>query len=153
MNCDSIVYGRPRKASLLECSRVSLAYGRETVLYHVTLCIDEADFVWVIGPNGCGKSTLIKILSVVLSPRKGTVSICGRDMAGLTRRRAAKQPAVVAQEETADFGFTIQEEIILGRAPHHGGLHFENRADRNPVTGAPRMTPVGRLDNLDGRRI
>jgi iron complex transport system ATP-binding protein len=145
MKCDSTINGRPRKAALLECNHVRFAYGRDMVLDDVTLGINEANFMGVIGPNGCGKSTLIKILSGLLSPQEGEVSMDGRDMSGLTRRHVARQLAVVAQEETTDFGFTVREEIMLGRAPHHGGLHFENHADRNIVEEVMTMTRVSHL--------
>ncbi|MFH1113867.1 MAG: ABC transporter ATP-binding protein [Pseudomonadota bacterium] len=140
-----MVHERPRKAPLLQCSSVSFGYGKNMVLSDVSLCIEEGDFIGVIGPNGCGKSTLIKILSGVLRPGEGAVSMGGGNMAGLTRRRIAGHLAVVAQEETTDFGFTVREEILLGRAPHHGGLHFENRADRNVVEKVMTMSGVSHL--------
>lgn len=150
MKCDSTINGRPRNAALLECSHVRFAYGRDLVLDDVTLCINESDFVGIIGPNGCGKSTLMRILSGLLKPMEGAVSLAGRDIAGLTRRHVAQQLAVVAQEETTDFGFTVREEIMLGRAPHHGGLHFESHADRRVVE---EVMAVTRVSHLADRRM
>ncbi len=145
MKCDSSINNKHRKAKLLECNHVRFSYGREMVLDDVTLCIDDADFLGIIGPNGSGKSTLLKILSGLLRPQEGSVTVNGMDIAGLSRRHVARQLAVVAQEETTDFGFTVREEIMLGRAPHHGGLHFGSRVDRHVVEDVMTMTRVSHL--------
>jgi iron complex transport system ATP-binding protein len=118
------------KAPLLQCTDVEFSYGDLQVLDGISLTVDEGDFLGVIGPNGSGKSTLIKILSAVCRPSAGTVTLDGKDMAAYSRRRVAGHLAVVAQEESPDFGFSAWEEVMLGRFPHHGGLHFDNESDR-----------------------
>jgi iron complex transport system ATP-binding protein len=120
------------------------------VLDGVSLSLPEGGFVGVIGPNGSGKSTLIRILSAGLTPLEGTVLLGGKDIAALTRRRTARDLAVVAQEERPDFGFSVWEEVMLGRSPHHRGLHFENRSDRTIVEHALEKTGIA---HLAGRRI
>jgi iron complex transport system ATP-binding protein len=150
MKCDSTVAGRPKKPALLDCRNVHFAYDSRSVLNGVSLSMDEADLVGIIGPNGSGKSTLVKTLAGLLRPVEGVVSINGSDMAGLSRRHVARELAVVAQEEASDFGFTVWEEIMLGRAPHHGGLHFETRSDRSIVEKAMVMT---RVTHLADRRV
>ena len=138
------------KDDLLECREVLFRYNGLTVLNGVSLVVSPEDFVGVIGPNGAGKSTLIKIMSGLIRPLQGRVTFNGRDLASLSRRDVAKKLAVVAQEETSEFGFTVKEEVMLGRAPHHGGLYFENRSDRTIVEAAMEKTRVAHLSN---RRI
>ena len=155
MNCDATAKQRPVNATLLECREVRFAYSGRIVLDGVSLRIHDADALGVIGPNGSGKSTLIKLLSGLLPPMEGMVTLNGVDLASLSRNRVAREVAVVAQEEITDFGFTVWEEIMLGRAPHHRGLHFEDSADRSVVERVMAMTGVEHLahrimDSLSG---
>jgi len=138
------------KNALLECSDVGFVYGARAVLHGISLGIGKGDFVGVIGPNGAGKSTLIKVLSGVLRPSEGVVTLMGADMRSLSQKKVAAQVAVVQQEEAPDFGFTVTEEVMMGRAPHHGGLYFEGPLDRTIVQEAMDKT---RATHLAERRI
>jgi iron complex transport system ATP-binding protein len=138
------------KSALLECRDVSFGYGARTVLQGMSFGIGDGDFVGVIGPNGAGKTTLTKVLSGLLRPSEGVVALMGADMKSLSKREVAAQVAVVQQEETPDFGFTVTEEVMMGRAPHHGGLYFEGRSDRVIVQEAMDKT---RVTHLAERRI
>jgi iron complex transport system ATP-binding protein len=138
------------KSVLVECRDVSFGYGARTVLQGISFSIREGDFVGVIGPNGAGKSTLTKVLSGLLRPSEGVVTLMGADMRSLSKRKVAAQLAVVQQEEAPDFGFTVTEEVMMGRAPHHGGLYFEGPSDRVIVQESMDKTGV---THLADRRI
>jgi iron complex transport system ATP-binding protein len=141
--------------ALLECRNLSFRYPGRTVLDRISLTIRENDFVGVIGPNGAGKSTLIKVLSGLIRPSEGVVDLEGVDIRSLSRKAVASEIAVVQQEEAPDFGFMVTEQVMMGRAPHHGGLHFETVSDRVIVEEALRKTGVAhladrRIDELSG---
>ncbi|MFM8791570.1 MAG: cell division ATP-binding protein FtsE [Solirubrobacterales bacterium] len=73
---------------MIELRDVSKVYaGGHLALDHVSLAIDRGDFVFLVGPTGCGKSTLIKLLIRELLPTEGTVSIAGRDIGGLPEKK------------------------------------------------------------------
>jgi iron complex transport system ATP-binding protein len=112
--------------------------------------MSEGDLVGIIGPNGAGKTTLIKLLSRLLKPDQGTVTLNGTDIKSFSRQRIARELAVVSQEERPDFGFTVREEVMLGRAPHHGGLHFDSETDQVVVQTAMEKT---RVDSLAERNL
>jgi iron complex transport system ATP-binding protein len=112
------------------------------VLEGVSLTVGEGACVGVIGPNGSGKSTLMRVLSGVLNPRSGRVVFQGKDMAELSRKDVARQLAVVAQEEVSELGLTVRQEVMQGRAPHHGGLYFETQQDWSVVERAMEKTGV-----------
>jgi len=133
------------KNTILECKDVSVTYGRRTVLRGISLAIEESDFVGVIGSNGAGKSTLTKVLNGLLRPSQGAVTLMGTDMSSFSKREVALQLAVVQQEEAPDFSFTVTEEVMMGRAPHHGGLYFERPSDRAVVQEAMERTSVTHL--------
>jgi len=80
----------PRKGGMpiIELRDVSKVYaGGHLALDRVSLAIDRGDFVFLVGPTGCGKSTLIKLLIRELLPTEGTVSIAGRDIGGLPEKK------------------------------------------------------------------
>lgn len=133
------------KAPLLEAMHVGFSYGDHEVLADIQLAIREGDFIGIIGPNGAGKSTLIRILAGFLKPSRGAVRLNGRAMASLSKKAIARNLAVVAQVEPTDFGFSVEEEVMLGRAPHHAGLYFETQADRRIVERAMSETGVRSL--------
>jgi iron complex transport system ATP-binding protein len=130
---------------LLECRNVRFSYERRPVLEGVSLSLWEGGFVGIIGPNGSGKSTLVKILSASLTPPDGMVLLEGKNTSSLTRKYMARVLAVAAQEESSDFGFSVWEEVMLGRSPHHRGLHFENRQDRIVTERALEKTGIAHL--------
>lgn len=139
-----------KENSLLDCDQITFAYREHTVLDGVGFSMDEGDLVGVIGPNGSGKSTLIKVLSGILKPQRGTVRLEGKDLSRLSRRSVAKQLAFVAQEEQTEFGFGVAEEVMLGRFPHHGGLHFEDETD---WAVAQRVMEQTRVEDLAHRSM
>ena len=80
----------PRKggAPIIELDEVSKVYpGGHLALDRVSLAIDRGDFVFLVGPTGCGKSTLIKLLIRELMPTEGSVSIAGRDLGSLSEKK------------------------------------------------------------------
>jgi iron complex transport system ATP-binding protein len=141
--------------SLLTCESASFRYRDAPILKGVSIAVSEGAFLGVIGPNGVGKSTLIRVLTGTLLPERGRVLLYGKPLTAFTRRAIARKLAVVSQTETSDFGFTVWEEVMLGRSPHHGGIHYENREDRAIVEMALEKTQVAhlaarRLDTLSG---
>jgi len=131
--------------ALLECRDIRFSYGAKAILDGISITVSEGSLVGVIGANGSGKSTLIRLLSGVLKPARGSVRLEGSDMATLSRRSVAQVIAVVAQEEAGDFGFSVREEVLLGRSPHYKGLHFDGPCDLSIAERAMEKTGVGHL--------
>jgi iron complex transport system ATP-binding protein len=113
----------------LEADGVSFAYGARPVLTDVTLAVAPGELVGVIGPNGGGKTTLVRLLSGVLAPQAGAVRLGGRPLAGRRRREVARRLAVVPQDPTVEFPFTALEVVLMGRAPHLRPLGFPGARD------------------------
>ena len=85
----------------LEASNLSLGYGQHPVVHGVDVGIPPGQFTAIIGPNACGKSTLLKGLARLLPPRTGTVSLNGEPIDRLTRREVARSVALLPQITTA----------------------------------------------------
>ncbi len=103
--------------------------GHTFTLAGVSLDVARGGFVGLLGPNGCGKTTLLKLLGGTLAPRTGSVTLDGDPLAGLSRRRIAQRIAIVPQETHPTFDFTVQEMVLMGRHPHLGPFTLEGPTD------------------------
>src|SRR5213079_193534 len=130
-----------RMTALLEAERLSFAYGPRAVLSEVDLAVAPGELVGVIGPNGGGKTTLVRLLSGVLAPRAGSVRFKGAALGAYRRRELARRLAVVPQDPTLEFPFTALEVVLMGRAPHLPALGFPRAHDL-----AVARTAMARLD-------
>jgi len=97
---------------------LSFAYGNRPVLHGLNLEFQPGGFHAVVGPNGSGKSTLLALLAAHLSPSSGSVSFNGQDISSIGPAALAKQMALVPQETTFAFPFTVFETVLMGRHPH-----------------------------------
>ena len=115
--------------AFLEAEQVSFAYGPRVVLSEVSVAVAPGELVGVIGPNGGGKTTLVRLLSGVLAPHAGSVRLRGVPLGSHRRRELARQLAVVPQDPTLEFPFTALEVVLMGRAPHLPALGFPRPHD------------------------
>jgi len=113
----------------LEMRNVTLGYDHHPVLEDITLKASPGEMVGLIGPNGCGKSTIIKALSHVISPRSGRVLVDGRDIKDIPRRELACLVGVVPQLPLLPSTFTALEIVLMGRNPHLGLFQSEGYHD------------------------
>jgi len=116
-------------APALEIRGASFGYGPFAVLRGVDLEVRPGELVGVLGPNGCGKTTLLRGAAGVLAPLAGTVSVRGRALESYERRDLARSVAVVPQEGTPLFPFTVLETVLMGRAPWLRPFAFEGEED------------------------
>ncbi len=119
----------------LAADRVSYTYNRRTgvepvnAVCDVSVRIQRGSLTGLIGPNGCGKTTLLKLLAGVLAPDSGLVALDGRDLAGMSRRTVARRVAVVPQETHPAFEYSVIEMALMGRHPHLGPFQLEGPDD------------------------
>jgi iron complex transport system ATP-binding protein len=114
---------------LLQAADVEFAYGTSPVLRGVSLEIPGGASVGILGPNGSGKTTMLKVLAGTLKPSRGAVSIDGHDISRLARTTLARRMAVVPQETHLAFDYTVLEIVLMGRYPHLGAFEIEGPAD------------------------
>ncbi len=128
---------------------LDLAYGGRPVLHRVELTVEEGGFQVLIGPNGSGKTSLLKAIAGLL-PARGAIEILGRPLGGYGRRELARLLAVVPQQPVVDFPFTVAETVLLGRSPHLGLLAGEGERDQRLAREAMAFTET---THLAGRRL
>ncbi len=126
--------------TILGFHHVAAAYGEREILKDVTLSIREGGFVGLIGPNGTGKSTLIKCVSGLLPLKHGNITICGRENSTLKSRERAQMVAVVPQSYHVGYDFTVEDIVMMGRNPYLGFRKKEGPKDHAIVDEAMEMT-------------
>jgi iron complex transport system ATP-binding protein len=125
----------PASSTYLVAHEVSYAYPRRgrgpdlPAVSGVSLAVARGSFTGLIGPNGCGKTTLLKLMAGVLRPASGAVTLDGRALADMPRRTAARHVAVVPQDTHPAFDYTALEIVLMGRHPHLGPTQLEGPAD------------------------
>jgi iron complex transport system ATP-binding protein len=108
---------------------VTAGYGPRDVLSSLTLSVGRGELYGVLGPNGCGKTTLLRLASGVLRPRAGRVLLAGADVAASPPRDIARRVAVLPQDTAPVFAMAALEVVLLGRHPWHPAFAFETEAD------------------------
>ena len=103
--------------------------ARSFMLDGVSMTVARGSLTGLLGPNGCGKTTLLNLLSGVLQPHHGFVSLNGAPLAGRSRRDVARHLAVVPQETHPAFDYAVMEMVLMGRHPHLGPLELEGPRD------------------------
>jgi len=134
---------------------VAFGYGARAVLRGVSLALAPGELVGVIGPNGGGKTTLVRLLAGVVAPHGGRVTLDDRPLAAWRRRDLAQRIAVVPQDPTFAFPFTALETVLMGRAPHLPPLAFPRSVDVGRARAAMARLDVAEvaarpLDQLSG---
>jgi iron complex transport system ATP-binding protein len=139
----------------LSADRLSYSYSQrvrlkpdtttEFALHDVSVRIAPGSLTGLLGPNGCGKTTLLKLLSGVLKPELGSVRLGDREIRTLSPRVLAQQIAVVPQETHPAFDFTVMEMVLMGRHPYLGAFQLEGPADLAIAREAMTATGVAHL--------
>ncbi|MDA8161452.1 MAG: ABC transporter ATP-binding protein [Desulfobacteraceae bacterium] len=138
------------KDALFDVEGVCFSYGGSTVLDGVTLKIDAGNFYTIVGPNGCGKTTLIDILVGNKSPALGSVKYLGHDINRYKKRDLARQIALVPQESHSYLEFTAEEIVIMGRHPYIPRFSAPSAMDLQILDHIMAQTGI---DGLRGRCI
>ncbi len=134
----------------IDIKNLSYAYGKPTVLKDISFSVPRGDFFIVIGPNGSGKTTLMKVISGIRKFQKGRIEVMGHAIRGYAKKTLAQTVALVPQEVPADFPFTVNELVLMGRSPYLGMLGLPQEGDLEIADQAIAFTGV---EHLAGRKL
>lgn len=105
------------------------------VLNGVTFQVEPGEVFGIVGPNGSGKTSLLKLLAKIVSPQHGVVTLFGKNLAAMPQAETARLVALVPQDTQQLFPFTVAETVLMGRFPHRPhdrwsvGFGWENQED------------------------
>lgn len=130
---------------ILSIHHLSFSYNEQPLLRGVSLDIHAGEFFTFIGPNGVGKSTLLRLITGYLRPREGDVRLEGKLLTEYSQEEIARKIAIVPQFESNTFPFSVQEVVLMGRAPYLRGFGFESKFDKEIARRAMRLTDITHL--------
>jgi len=139
----------------LVVSGISAGYGEADVLDGLDLEIAPGRITAIVGANACGKSTLLRAMSRLISPRRGSVLLDGKSIHRLPSRQLAQTLGLLPQSSTAPEGITVADLVSRGRHPHQGMFTRWSREDDAAVSRALVATRIEALaerpvDELSG---
>ncbi|TDC24391.1 ABC transporter ATP-binding protein [Streptomyces sp. 8K308] len=139
----------------LRAEGVTLAYDQRVVADELSVAIPGRSFTVIVGPNACGKSTLLRVLARMLRPTAGSVLLDGQAIASYPARKAARTLGLLPQSPTAPDGISVADLVARGRYPHQGLLRQWSREDERIVDESMAATGVAELadryvDELSG---
>lgn len=134
---------------------LSYAFGTQPVLKNLSFSVRQSEVFVIIGPNGAGKTTLIKLMVGILKIQTGQIDMLQTPIGDYPKKKLARASAYVPQGLPVGFPFTVEETVLLGRAPHQKILGLASQADLDIARQAMKFTEVvdlaGRkLDQLSG---
>ncbi|MEU3602936.1 ABC transporter ATP-binding protein [Streptomyces sp. NPDC006798] len=139
----------------LTAESVTLGYDRRVIAEDLTVAIPDHSFTVIVGPNACGKSTLLRALSRMLKPTEGRVLLDGQTIHSLPAKKVARILGLLPQTSVAPDGITVADLVARGRYPHQGLLRQWSPEDERIVRESMASTGVGDLaeryvDELSG---
>jgi iron complex transport system ATP-binding protein len=134
---------------------LTLAYDRRVVVEDLDVRITDGSFTVIVGPNACGKSTMLRSLARVLKPQAGAVYLDGQAIASYPAKYVAKQLGMLPQSPIVPTGIVVEELVARGRFAHQRLLRQWSPEDEAAVKDAMRQTEVSDLadrfvDELSG---
>jgi ABC-type cobalamin/Fe3+-siderophores transport system ATPase subunit len=130
--------------------RLTLSYDDRTVASDLDVTIPDGSFTVVVGPNACGKSTMLRALARMLKPRAGQVLLDGHAITSLPSKEVARRLGLLPQSSIAPDAITVADLVARGRYPHQGLLRQWSKDDEVAVNAAMDAT---RVRDLAGRAV
>lgn len=132
-------------AAALEARALQAAHDRRPILHGLDIRFPAGGFTVIVGPNACGKSTLLRSLARLAKPSGGSVLLDGRSMAAFQPRDLARRLGILPQSAEAPDGITVAELVSRGRHPHQGLFRQSAAADEQAVRAAMQATGIADL--------
>ncbi len=131
----------------LETKNATIGYDKRVIASGLDVAIPDRAFTAIIGPNACGKSTLLRALSRLLAPSHGEVVLDGRAIGSYAAKDVAQRLGLLPQTSIAPDGITVADLVARGRYPHQKLLRQWSAADEAAVASAMAATRIEALSH------
>lgn len=137
----------------LALKNINFSYEREPFLKDFSLAIEAGEFFGIIGPNGSGKTTILKLMAGFLKPQAGSVLVLDKDINKIGRNDLAKIIGFVPQENFFAFEFTVFDVVLWGRNPYLKRLESPKKTDFDKAIQALTSADIFALKDKSINRI
>ncbi len=134
---------------LLDAKGLAVTAGPRTLIESLDLQVHRGELWCVLGPNGCGKTTLLHTLAGLRVPRAGSIALKGRPLGEWPVGELARQRGLLPQAQHDAFSATVTDVVLLGRHPHLGRWAWESEHDRRIAHGALQAMDLAALADHD----
>lgn len=152
MSCDDLS---------IEIKNLSFSFYQEEIIKNISLDIEKGGFYSIVGPNGSGKTTILKNLARILEAKEGTILMEGDNINSLSAKKLSMRASFVPQSTDIDFQFSALDIVLMGRTPHLKRFQTERKADIKIAKKSMEMTntwnlrekPINQLSGGERQRI
>lgn len=138
---------------IIKLENLSLSYSPRPIFTKLNASLNQGQLVGLLGPNGCGKTTLIKLMAGLLKPDTGEVFFSGKNLKEYSRKSLAKNIAVLPQESSLEFPFSALEVVLMGRYPYLKTFQWESSQDLQIAKEAMEQTDSWQFAKQDIREL
>lgn len=130
---------------MLEVRNISYQIGKKQLLKDISFSADKGEFTAIVGANGAGKSTFLKLLSNENKPDRGDIKFNGKFLKTYSTKELSRSRAVLTQQNNLSFNFNVSDLVMMGRYPHFEGRPTQK--DHEVVDYVVGKTGIGHLTN------
>lgn len=138
---------------MLELKNVSCGYGKREIVHDISFNVEAGEFVCVLGPNGCGKTTMLKAVLGILHPFSGIIMLGRRNLSCMREAELGQAIGYIPQAHTPPFPFLVKDVVLMGRTPHLPTLSFPKKEDREIALAAMDELKISYLKDQKYTRI
>ncbi|WP_084448307.1 ABC transporter ATP-binding protein [Desulfovibrio inopinatus] len=131
--------------ALYEINEVNFSYGGTQILNRVSFTVRQGSFLSLLGPNGCGKTTLLRLMLGLNRPAGGRVRLAGRNVCSYPRKALARQVAYLPQDHHPAFAYTVLDVVLMGTVSRAGFFGRPSKQDHRRAKEALDRFSLGNL--------
>lgn len=139
---------------MLKVDRISGGYFNKTIIHNLSFECNRGEIIGILGPNGCGKTTLFKLLTRLLPLQDGKIYLDDKDNSSYSNKAFAKKVAVVPQSTDISFSYSVKEIVELGRYAHQKGFFPKlSGEDEQAINYAMKQTDLLDLSEMSFHQL